>query len=86
MVLSTQRELKKGLSTPKFLKVPSPLNAIATECECHPIIDVQCNQLMLHGVLTDGGARVNVMTILTVRYLGLKIDRPVSVTLKMANK
>jgi hypothetical protein len=34
----------------------------------------------------DGGARVNVMTIPAMRYLGLKIDRPASVTLKMANK
>jgi hypothetical protein len=86
MVLSTQRELKKGLSTIKVPKVPSPLNAIAIECECHPIIDVQCNQLVLHGVLADGGARVNVMTILAMKYLGLKIDRPVSVTSKMVNK
>jgi hypothetical protein len=41
---------------------------------------------MLCGVLVDGGARVNVMTIPAMRYLGLKIDRPASVTLKMANK
>jgi len=34
----------------------------------------------------DGGARVNVMTILSMRYLGLKIDRSALVTLKMANK
>jgi hypothetical protein len=34
----------------------------------------------------DGGARVNVMTIPAMRYLGLKIDRPASVTLKMATK
>jgi hypothetical protein len=30
---------------------------------------------MLCGVLVDGGARVNVMTILAIRYLGLRIDR-----------
>ncbi len=34
----------------------------------------------------DGGAGVNVMTILAMRYLSLKIDRSASVTLKMANK
>jgi hypothetical protein len=34
----------------------------------------------------DGGAGVNVMTIRAMRYLSLKIDRPMSVTLKMANK
>jgi hypothetical protein len=34
----------------------------------------------------DGGAGINVMTIPTMRYLGLKIDRPALVTLKMANK
>ncbi len=34
----------------------------------------------------DGGVGINVMTIPTMRYLGLKIDRPALVTLKMANK
>jgi hypothetical protein len=86
MVSSAQRELRKGLSTPKVPKVPSPLNAIAAECECDPIIDVQCNGSVLCGVLVDGGAGVNVMTIPAMRYLGLKIDKPASVTLKMANK
>jgi hypothetical protein len=37
-------------------------------------------------MLVDGGVRINVMTIPAMRYLGLKIDRPASVTLKMANK
>ncbi len=83
---SARKELKKGLSTLKIPKVPSPLNAIAAERECDPIIDVQCNGLVLHGVLVDGGARVNVMIIPAMRYLGLKIDRPTSVTLKVANK
>jgi len=41
---------------------------------------------VLHGVLVDGGAGVNVMIIPVMRYLGLKIDRLVSVTLKMTNK
>jgi hypothetical protein len=86
MVPSVQRELRKGLSTPKVPKVPTPLNAIAAEHECDPIIDVQCNGSVLCGVLVDGGAGVNVMTIPTMRYLGLKIDRPASITLKMANK
>jgi hypothetical protein len=31
----------------------------------------------------DGGARVNVMTIFVMKYLRLKIDRLVSVTLKL---
>ncbi len=86
MVPSARRELKKGLSTPKVPKVPTPLNAIAAERECDPIIDVQCNGSVLRGVLVDGGAGVNVMTIPAMRYLRLKIDRPASVTLKMANK
>jgi len=34
----------------------------------------------------DGGAGVNVMTIPTMRYLGLKINRLALATLKMANK
>jgi len=37
-------------------------------------------------VLVDGGARINVMIIPAMKYLGLKIDRPASETLKMANK
>ncbi len=40
MVLSTWRELKKGLLTPKVPKVPTPLNVIIVECECDSIIDV----------------------------------------------
>ncbi len=86
MVPSVRRELRKGLSTPKVPKVPTPLNAIAAKRECDPIIDVQCNGSVLRGVLVDGGAGVNVMTIPAMRYLGLKIDRPALVTLKMANK
>jgi len=34
----------------------------------------------------DGGARVNVMTIFAMKYVGLRIDRPASITLKMVNK
>ncbi len=74
------------MSTPKVPKVPTPLNAIATERECDLVIDVHYNGSVLRGVLVDGGARVNVMTIPAMRYLGLKIDRPASITLKMANK
>jgi len=37
-------------------------------------------------MLVVGGAKINVMTIPVMRYLGLKIDRPTSITLKMANK
>jgi len=86
MVSSARRELKKGLLAPKVPKAPTPLNVVTTERECDPIIDVQCNGSVLRGVLVDGGAKVNVMTILAMRYLGLKIDRPTSITLKMANK
>ncbi len=78
--------MRKGLSTPKVLKVPSPLNAIAVERECDLIIDVQCNGLVLCVVLVDGRARVNVMIIPAMKYLGLKIDRTALITLKMANK
>jgi hypothetical protein len=34
----------------------------------------------------DGGTKVNVMMIPAMRYLGFRIDRLASVTLKMANK
>jgi len=78
--------LKKGLSTPKVPKVPTPLNAIAAERECDPIIDVQCNGSMLREMLVDGRAGINVMTIPIMRYLSLKIDKPASITLKMPNK
>ncbi len=56
MVLSTRKELRKGLSTPKVPKVPTPLNAIVGKCECDPIIDVQFNGSMLCRVLVDGRA------------------------------
>ncbi len=86
MVPLIQRELRKGLSTPKVPKVPTPLNAITAERECDPIINVQCNGLMLRGVLVDGGVGINVITNPRMRYLRLKIDKLTSVTLKMANK
>jgi len=41
MVPSARKELKKGLSTPKVPKIPSPSNAIVAECEYDLIIDVQ---------------------------------------------
>ncbi len=40
----------------------------------------------LRKVLMDGGTKVNVMMIPAMRYLGFRIDRLASVTLKMANK
>jgi hypothetical protein len=86
MVPLVRKELRKRLSTPKVPKVPTPLNAIVAERECDLVIDVQCNGSVLHEVLVDGRAGINVMTIPTMRYLGLKIDRPTSVTLKMVNK
>jgi len=70
----------------KVPKVPTPLNAITVEREYDSIINVQCNGSVLCRVLVDGGVRVNVMTIHVMRYLGLKIDRPTLITLKMANK
>ncbi len=62
MVLLARRELRKGLSTPKVPKVPTPLNAIAIEHECDPIIDVQFNGSVLCRMLVDGGVGINVMT------------------------
>jgi len=55
---------------------------IAAEHDCALIIDVQCNGSML----VDGRAGVNVMTIPAMRYLGLRINKLASVTLKMVNK
>ncbi len=40
---------------------------------------------MLLRMLVDGRVQINVMTILAMRYLRLKIDRPTSVIFKMAN-
>ncbi len=40
MVPLAWKKLKKGLSTFKVPKLPTPLNAIAAKCECDPIIDV----------------------------------------------
>jgi hypothetical protein len=74
------------LLTPKVSKITTPLNAIVVEHECDLIIDVQCNKLMLHKMLVDGWAKVNVMIILAIKYLRLKIARPALVTVKMANK
>jgi hypothetical protein len=74
------------LLTPKVPKILIPFNAIATERECDLIIDVQCNGLMLLRMLVDGRVQINVMTILAMRYLRLKINRLVLVTLKMPNK
>lgn len=53
MLLSIQKELTKRLSTPKISKIYTLLNAITIEHECDLIINVQCNGLMLHGVLMD---------------------------------
>jgi hypothetical protein len=85
-MLSTQKELRKGLLTHKVPKVPTPLNAITTKHECDPIIDVQCNGLMLRKVLMNGKVGANVMKIHIMKYLGLIIDKPALVTLKMVNK
>jgi hypothetical protein len=74
------------LSTPKVPKVPTPLNAIVVERKCDLIIDVQCNGISVAWGVGGWGAGVNVMTISAMRYLGLKNNRPASVTLKMANK
>jgi hypothetical protein len=86
MVPWTWKELRKALSTPKIPKVPTPLNAITIECECDPIIYVKCCGSPLHEVSVDRGVGTNVMTILAMRYLGLKIDKLALVTQKMVNK
>lgn len=41
---------------------------------------------MLKGVLVNDEIDVNMMTILAMRYVGLKIQRPLSITLKIINK
>jgi hypothetical protein len=69
MVPSTRRELKKGLSTPKVPKIPTPLNVITIERECDLIIDLQYNGSMLREVLVNGGVGINVMTVPVMRYL-----------------
>ena len=86
MVPSVRKELKKGLSAHKVPSIPQTLNTIAVQQEYDLIIDVRYNGSMLRGVLVDGGAGVNVMTIPAMRYIGLEIERPSSITLKMANK
>ena len=50
------------------------------------MIDVGCNDSMLRGVLVNGETDVNIMTIPAMRYIGLEIERPSSITLKMAHK
>lgn len=62
------------------------LNTIAVEQEYNPIIDVRCDGSMLRGVLVDGGAGVNVMTKPAIKYIGLEIERPSPIILKMENK
>ncbi len=61
------------------------MNATTIEHECDPIINVQSNGLMLRGMLMDGRVRINVMTIPTMRFLRLRIDKLILVT-QMANK
>ena len=86
MVPSVRKESRKDLSAHKVSSIPQSLNTITVQQEYDPIIDVGCNGSMLRNVLVDGGTSVNVMTIPTMRYLGLEIERPSLITLKMANK
>ena len=86
MYPSVRKELRKGLSAHKIPSIPQTFNTIAVQQKYDPIIDVGCNGSMLRGVLVDGGTGVNVMTIPTMRYIGLEIERPSSITLKMTNK
>ena len=86
MVPSVRKELKKNLSAHKVPSISQSLNTIVVQQEYDPTIDVGYNGSMLRGVLVDGGAGVNVMTIPAMRYLGLEIERPSSITLKMTNK
>lgn len=41
---------------------------------------------MLRDVLVDGGASVNIMIILAMRYIALEIESRSSIILKMTNK
>ena len=86
MVPSVRKEFRKGLSTHKVPSILQSLNTMPVQQDYDPIIDVGCNGSMLRGVLVDGGACVNVMTIPAMRYISLEIERPSSITLKMTNK
>ena len=82
MVPSIRLELKKSLSAHKIPLIFQSLNTIPVRQEYDSIIDGH----MLRSVLVHGGMRVNVMTILAIKNIGLEIERPSSITLKMANK
>jgi hypothetical protein len=86
IVPSVRKKLKKSLYAHKIPSIPHSPNAIAVQQEYDPIIDFGCNGSILRGVLVDRGADVNVMTIPAMRYIGLEIKRPSSITLKLANK
>ena len=82
LVPSVRKELGINLSTHKVPSIFQSFNTIAVQQEYDPIIDVGYNGSMLRGVLVDGGVLMNVMTILTIRNIGLEIERPSSITLK----
>lgn len=86
IVLSICKKLKKNLPSHKVASVLQSLNIIAVQQEYDPIINLGCNGSMLRGVLNNDGADVNVMIIPTMRYIGIEIERPLLITLKMGKK
>ena len=75
MIPSVRNELKKNLSAHKVPSIPQILSTITVQQEYDLIMDVGCNDSMLEGVLADGGAGMNVMTIPAMKYIGLEIER-----------
>ena len=75
MIPSVRKNLRNGLSAYKVPLISQTLNTITVQQEYDPIMDVGCNGSTLGGVLVDGGAGVNVMTIPAMKYIGLEIER-----------
>ena len=50
------------------------------------MIDFGCNDYILRVVLVHDKVGMNVITIPAIRYIGLEIERPSSIILRMANK
>ena len=86
MILLVHKELKKSLSAHKVPSIFQSLNTIAVQQEYDPNIDVLYNGSMLRGVLMDGGASVNVITILAMIYTYFEIERLLSIISKNTNK
>ena len=76
----------KILSAHKVLYISKFLNTIVVYQEYDLLIDIRCSGSMLQDVLVDGRVDVNVITIPTMRYIGIEIEKPSSITLIMVNK